>query len=91
MTTTTYTEHDWLAIFDQAEQNLPIHPLKYKAPTVGTAAFAQTIDHTLLKLEATQDQLDTLCEEAIKHNFKVCHFLHFGIPLPTSRLLLASL
>lgn len=31
------------------------------------------IDHTLLKSDATSDQISTLCQEAIEHNFKaVC-------------------
>ena len=29
------------------------------------------IDHTLLKLDATKEQIDKLCEEARKHDFKV--------------------
>lgn len=71
--TTRYTQDEWLAIFDQADQNLPSGPLEYKAPSVGTATFAKTIDHTLLKLEATGKQVDTLCEEAKRYNFKsVC-------------------
>ena len=73
--TTRYTQDEWLAIFDTAERNLSDARVDYKAPSVGTAAFAKTIDHTLLKLEATEKQVDTLCEEAIRHNFKVCYFL----------------
>lgn len=73
--TTRYTQDEWLAIFDRAEQNLSSAQIEYKAPSVGTAAFAKTIDHTLLKLEATEKQVDTFCEEARRHNFKVCHFL----------------
>ena len=73
MTTTRYTQDEWLAVFDQAEQNLPSTLQEYKAPNVGTAAFARTIDHTLLKLEATEKQVDILCEEASRHNFKVCN------------------
>lgn len=73
--TTKYTQDEWLAIFDQAEQNLPSTPVHYKARPIGSAAFAQTIDHTLLKLEATAEQVDTLCEEAKRYHFKVCEFL----------------
>ena len=69
---TRYTQDEWLALFDQAEQNLPSGPLEYTAPSAGTAAFAKTIDHTLLKLEASGEQVDTLCEEAKRHGFKVC-------------------
>lgn len=77
--TTRYTQDEWLAIFDQAGQNPPSTPLGYNAPSVGTAAFAKTIDHTLLKLDATEKQVDTLCKEARRLNFKVCHFLQCGI------------
>jgi deoxyribose-phosphate aldolase len=33
--------------------------------------LAQFVDHTLLKLDATESQIDTLCEEAAHHDFKV--------------------
>lgn len=70
--TTRYTQEEWLAIFDRAEQNSNTST-EHKAPSVGTEAFAKTIDHTLLKLEATAEQVDTLCEGARRHNFKVCN------------------
>ena len=35
------------------------------------SSVSQFIDHTLLKPDATAAQIDTLCEEAIKHKFKV--------------------
>ena len=73
--TTRYTQDEWLAIFDTAERSLSDAHVDYKAPGVGTAAFAKTIDHTLLKPEATEKQIATLCEEASRHNFKVCNFL----------------
>ncbi len=77
--TTRYTQDEWLAIFDQAAQNLSSTPVEYKPPNLGSAAFAQTIDHTLLKLEATGEQVDALCEQARRHNFKVCQFFRYGI------------
>jgi deoxyribose-phosphate aldolase len=33
--------------------------------------FPQSIDHTLLKPDATLEQIDKLCEEAVKYGFKV--------------------
>lgn len=36
------------------------------------AQLARMIDHTLLKPEATQDDVKKLCEEALKHNFFSC-------------------
>ena len=71
--TTRYTQDEWLAIFDTAERSISDVHVDYKAPSVGTAAFAKTIDHTLLKPEATEKQIATLCEEATRHNFKVCN------------------
>jgi hypothetical protein len=46
-------------------------PKKYRSPEPGTATFAKYIDHTLLKLDATEDQIDQVCEEAKLYNFKV--------------------
>jgi deoxyribose-phosphate aldolase len=41
--------------------------------TLQPADLARFIDHTLLKPEATEDQIDELCEEAAKHHFySVC-------------------
>ncbi|KAI5806903.1 hypothetical protein EDC01DRAFT_715277 [Geopyxis carbonaria] len=34
--------------------------------------FASLIDHTQLKPDASPDQIDKLCDEAIKHKFKSC-------------------
>ena len=36
------------------------------------AQLARMIDHTVLKPEATQDDVKKLCEEALKHNFFSC-------------------
>lgn len=38
---------------------------------MGSEDFAKAIDHTLLKLDATAEQIDGLCEEARRFNFKV--------------------
>jgi len=39
----------------------------------GLSNLAGTIDHTLLKPDATVDQVDTICQEALEHNFaSVC-------------------
>ena len=34
--------------------------------------LAKTVDHTVLKLDATSTQIDTLCSEARTEEFKVC-------------------
>ena len=69
--TTRFTQEEWVSIIDSAEKNLPLSKTVYKAPNLGTEAFARCIDHTLLKLNATKEQIDILCEEAKKYNFKV--------------------
>ncbi|KAL6713615.1 hypothetical protein ACLMJK_009080 [Lecanora helva] len=71
--TVNYTEEEWQAIFDKAEESLPHSPIAYNVPKPGSAAFAQMVDHTLLKTDATGEQIDRLCEEAIRYKFKsVC-------------------
>ena len=76
MMTTRYTDDEWEAIIDKAEGNLPRTPVEYKAPTVGSEEFAKTIDHTILKLDATKEQVDAICEEARRFNFKVHRLYH---------------
>ncbi|KAL8864020.1 MAG: hypothetical protein Q9174_007490, partial [Haloplaca sp. 1 TL-2023] len=71
--TTRYTQEEWRTMISEAEQDLPNAFPEYKAPMLGTREFAKCIDHTLLKPEATKEQVDVLCEEAIRHDFKsVC-------------------
>jgi deoxyribose-phosphate aldolase len=44
-----------------------------KERAISAVEMAQTIDHTLLKPEATTEMIDKLCEEAVRFNFKaVC-------------------
>lgn len=69
--TTRYTQAEWRVIIEEAERDLPSSFPRYKAPTLGTPDFAKRIDHTLLKLDATKEQIDLLCEEAKKHAFQV--------------------
>ena len=45
--------------------------MTYQAPRPGSINFAKYIDHTLLKVDATEEQIDQLCDEAKKYNFKV--------------------
>ena len=44
---------------------------KRKAPQPGTAAFAKWVDHTLLKLDADEEGIRRICEEARGWDFKV--------------------
>lgn len=69
--TTRFTQDEWLSIIDGAEKNLPLSKIVYKAPKLGTEAFAKCIDHTSLKINTTKEQIDVLCAEAMKYNFKV--------------------
>ncbi len=53
------------------EQHLPENPVHHMMPH--GAEIAGWIDHTLLKPEATADQVKTLCQEAIEYRFaSVC-------------------
>ncbi|PSN70448.1 aldolase [Corynespora cassiicola Philippines] len=46
---------------------------KYEAPKNGSKEFSETVDHTVLKLDATAAQIDALCSEARTEGFKsVC-------------------
>ena len=81
--TTRYTDDEWETIIDKAEENLPKTPVEYKAPNVGSEEFAKTIDHTILKLDATKEQVDAICEEARRFQFKV-HRLYQSRTLQTN-------
>lgn len=74
--TNRYTQDEWLTIIDQAKENFQVGRVNYKAPNIGTQDFAKSIDHTLLKLDATKEQIDKLCEEARRHNFKVRPYIY---------------
>ena len=80
--TTPYTQQEWCDILKPALQDLPNVPLSYDPPRLGTIEFAQCIDHTLLKLDATEEQIDQLCEEARINKFKVCTFDQVHLQFP---------
>ncbi|KAL8800160.1 MAG: hypothetical protein Q9182_005361 [Xanthomendoza sp. 2 TL-2023] len=69
-TPSLYTPADWVALIDEAGKTTPSSFPEYKVPTPGTTDFAKCIDHTLLKSNATMEQVDELCEEARRHNFQ---------------------
>ncbi|GAB7351901.1 hypothetical protein MBLNU459_g2443t1 [Dothideomycetes sp. NU459] len=62
--TTRYTDDEWATIIAETERNVRVSDQPYACPPVGSPEFARTIDHTLLKLEATSRQIDDLCAEA---------------------------
>ena len=68
---TNRTDEEWAAIIDKSYNNLPTEFPTYNCPDPGTVDFAQYIDHTLLKEDATTPQIQQLCEEAKKYQFKV--------------------
>jgi len=69
--TTRYTNAEWATFISEVERDLVVSDELYFCPRVGSAAFAETIDHTLLKLEAKTTQIDALCAEARVDNFAV--------------------
>lgn len=68
--TNRYTHDEWLAIIEQAERDLPSAHVEYKPVSIASRDFAKIIDHTLLKEDATKEQIDILCNEARRHDFK---------------------
>ncbi|MCJ1245656.1 hypothetical protein MMC30_002860 [Trapelia coarctata] len=68
---TGFSQDDWAAVIDAAEKKLPEIYEKQNAPEPGSVQLAKYIDHTLLKLDATEEQIDQLCKEAKEYNFKV--------------------
>lgn len=70
MTTTRYTETEWRAIISDVARELQVYEQDY-CPDLNRIDIARTIDHTLLKLDATPKQIDELCAEARVANFAV--------------------
>lgn len=68
--TTSSPTMPWAAIISTTAQTIHSSPSKsYATPS----SVPQTIDHTLLKLDATSSQIDTLCAEAKRDDFaSVC-------------------
>lgn len=67
----TRSDQDWQEIISDllpsVEDKTAVEYPAYPEPS----DLASYIDHTLLKLDATPQQIDQLCEEAKQHNFKV--------------------
>lgn len=70
------TQSEWTTIIHNALPSFlppPPAPPPSSFTSYSPASIAQTIDHTLLRLDATESQIDSLCAEAIRHKFKtVC-------------------
>ena len=73
------TNEEWAKIIDEitkeADQARGENESK---PTISSSSLtakslAKTIDHTLLKLDATEEQVTQLCDEAKEYDFAVSH------------------
>jgi len=69
--TTRYTDEEWAKFIAEVEKTIVVTSEPYLCPDVGGPALAETIDHTLLKLEARAVQFDDLCAEARVNGFAV--------------------
>ncbi|KAF2651603.1 aldolase [Lophiostoma macrostomum CBS 122681] len=76
--TDRYTNQEWERQIRETQKKVVVNEgekgaRRYLAPAVGSREFAETVDHTLLKLDATTKQIDALCAEARTEGFKsVC-------------------
>ncbi|KAF2225276.1 hypothetical protein BDZ85DRAFT_193980 [Elsinoe ampelina] len=73
--TTRYTDQEWSSIIAATENVVKpaVSQIAKAVPAFDSPAFAQTIDHTLLKLDATKAQIDEICSEARVSGFaSVC-------------------
>ena len=70
--TDRYTNAEWAAQIAETQKKVVVRQDEtWPVPAAGSREFAQTIDHTLLKLDATATQIDALCAEARREGFKV--------------------
>jgi hypothetical protein len=66
------TNEDWKAIIDSVITGLSkSDSTDLPVLSVDVNTLPSYIDHTLLSLDATTEQIDTLCNEAKEYNFKV--------------------
>ena len=64
---------DLQSAIERATGHLRHDQNEYQSPIRSLRELAQTIDHTLLKIDANEAQIDLLCEEAKRYNFRsVC-------------------
>ncbi|KAF2110216.1 hypothetical protein BDV96DRAFT_501739 [Lophiotrema nucula] len=83
--TERFTDAEWAAQIKQTQKKVleevkknESKAKKYDVPEVGSKSFAETVDHTVLKLDATPAQIDALCSEARTEGFKsVCVRLNY--------------
>ncbi|KAF2104752.1 deoxyribose-phosphate aldolase [Rhizodiscina lignyota] len=71
------TNEEWHSLIKSIESKL-IEPKDAPLASMSAAEAAAFIDHTLLKPDAEPEQIDKLCDEAKKYNFKtVCVRLNY--------------
>lgn len=93
--TDRYTNEEWAKQIEET-QNAVLKEVNsgerakkvYEGPRMrngeeALAQLAKTIDHTVLKLDATSTAIDGLCSEARTEKFKVCHWFSFSICRPS--------
>ncbi|KAK7731341.1 hypothetical protein SLS57_001277 [Botryosphaeria dothidea] len=88
ISTAPSTDADWQKLADETQSKLVIDEVAGKdlVSNLTLDSLAKTVDHTLLKLDATEVQIDALCEEAKKDKFAtVCVRLNF-VPRAVSNL-----
>jgi hypothetical protein len=80
--TDRYTNEEWAKQIAETQKKVQVGGEKkgYGSVRVGSneglKELAQTVDHTVLKLDATSAQIDSLCSEARTEGFKVGYYLH---------------
>lgn len=81
--TDRYTNEEWAAQIAETQKKVLAEVRdrrkeggrgwKYETPSAASTGLSKTIDHTVLKLDAKEAQIDALCAEARVENFKsVC-------------------
>lgn len=69
--TARYTNDEWARFLEELEKDITVTSEPNPCPDTASPAFAKTIDHTLLKLDAKPPQFDSLCAEARVNGFAV--------------------
>lgn len=66
------SDTEWRSIIEEAQASIQPPYRQYETPTTANALAATYIDHTQLKLDATDADIDKLCAEAREYGFAVC-------------------
>lgn len=70
--TTRFTNEEWDELIRDEQAHVSLPQEQPESLSLRTAEdIAKLIDHTLLKVEATPEQIDTLCAQAREHAFRV--------------------